>query len=48
MALALVEICFVTVSSDRSIRVWNRSDEQLFLEEEREKIKWKKCWKRPC
>jgi len=27
----------VTGSNDRSIRVWNKTDEQLFIEEEREK-----------
>lgn len=36
MALAPRANLLVTVSSDRSIRIWNRSDEQLFLEEERE------------
>ena len=36
MALAPRGNMFVTVSSDRSIRVWRRSDEQLFLDEERE------------
>lgn len=36
MALSSRANILVTVSSDRSIRIWNRSDEQLFLEEERE------------
>lgn len=36
LAVAKLGRFIITGSSDKSIRIWNKTDEQLFLEEERE------------
>ena len=37
MAMSKLGDFLITCSNDRSIRTWQRTDEQVFLEEEREK-----------
>ena len=37
LAISSIGDFVVTGSHDRSVRVWERTDEQLFIEEEREK-----------